>query len=282
VVVQGKEMKPDETEAAIDMVFTKLMPERLTSMTDEEFESYKEATAKAFMKPPLGFSDEVNQYWPSVAAMGQCFEKRLDELEYLRTGLKSKAALLDAYNTIVLPQTNSVRSRVVVKYWSQDEGGVPARPDFAAKKALMEAAGVTPQGIAQAEREYTETELFDQADSTVRAGLSAKYGHFSEDLKCRSSTAEKPKADDAESAGDETAQQASEDIQVQNQVTEAAHVEVGVHDKSQVLVDEGVLKKTPSGSPARRKKRADSAFAVHDNGMLSVDKADTVVRGERD
>merc|ERR1719161_2173064 len=63
VVVQGKEMLPDETEAAIDMVLTKLMPERLTSMTDEQFESYKEATSKAFLKPPLGFSDEINQYW---------------------------------------------------------------------------------------------------------------------------------------------------------------------------------------------------------------------------
>merc|ERR1719387_1521911 len=133
VVVQGKEMLPDETEAAIDMVLTKLMPERLNAMTDEEFESYKEATAKAFLKPPLGFSDEVNQYWPSVAAMGQCFEKRHDELEYLRNSLQNKKQLVDAYMNVILPKNKAVRSRVVVKYWSQDvEGGVPKRPDFKA------------------------------------------------------------------------------------------------------------------------------------------------------
>merc|ERR1719387_1370491 len=126
VVVQGKEMMPDETEAAIDMVLTKLMPERLASMTDEEFESYKEATAKAFLKPPLGFSDEIGQYWPSVAAMGQCFEKRHDELEYLRNSLQNKKQLVDAYQRVVMPKLG-VRSRVVVKYWSQDvgEGGIP-------------------------------------------------------------------------------------------------------------------------------------------------------------
>lgn len=282
VVVQGKEMMPDETEAAIDMVLTKLMPERLASMTDEEFESYKEATAKAFLKPPLGFSDEINQYWPSVAAMGQCFEKRQEELEYLRTGFKNKQQLIDAYTSIVLPKSHSARSRVVVKYWSQDvDGGVPTRPNFKERKKLMEEAGVPAEGIQQAEREHKETQVLDKADSSTRSQFSRKYGHFSEELKCRKTMPQNENAvvEQAEKDAPEkpTGEQMDQSADQLVEETDAAKVAVGAHEVGE---EEVVATEASVGSHGRRKKRSDSAMAIDSAARLSVDEAQPVVRGE--
>merc|ERR1719375_2778528 len=273
VVVQGKEMMPDETEAAIDMVLTKLMPERLASMTDEQFESYKEATSKAFLKPPLGFSDEINQYWPSVAAMGQCFEKRQDELDYLRNGLTSKKQLLDAYMSIVLPKAQSVRSKVVVKYWSQ-ESGLLSRPEWSTKKKQMEDAGVPAEGITQAEKEYKETKILNNADSPTRSQFARLYGHFTDELKCRSTTAQKEATVEGEKDVDEAAKQ--EEIQQTNSAeTDAARVAVGSHDPNEEVVkgmEEVVAAEAPtSASHTRRKKRADSAMSIDSAARLSVD-----------
>jgi secreted Zn-dependent insulinase-like peptidase len=276
VVVQGKEVLPDETEAMIDMVLTKLMPERLLGMTTEEFESYKEATAKAFLKPPLGFSDEVNQYWPSVAAKGQCFEKRHDELEYLRTQLTNKRQLIDAYMNVVLPKNKAVRSRLAIKYWSQEvEGGIPARPDFKARQKLMEDAGVPTEGIKQAEVEHKETQVFDKADSGVRGQLSRKYGHFSEELKCRSSIQQKEEAVQEDEQDLEAEKVRQEDSPQQGLGTDSAKVAVGNHDNSQVVVED--IEKSTVHSPSKRKKRADSSMSIDSGARLSVDQ---VVRGE--
>eukprot|EP00746_Dinoflagellata_sp_MGD_P167388 gnl/MRDRNA2_/MRDRNA2_97964_c0_seq1.p1 gnl/MRDRNA2_/MRDRNA2_97964_c0~~gnl/MRDRNA2_/MRDRNA2_97964_c0_seq1.p1 ORF type:complete len:1184 (+),score=293.62 gnl/MRDRNA2_/MRDRNA2_97964_c0_seq1:176-3727(+) len=278
VVVQGKEMQPDETEAAIDMVLTKLMPERLLAMTTEEFESYKEATAKAFLKPPLGFSDEISQYWPSVAALGQCFEKRHDELEYLRNNLKNKQQLVDAYMNVILPKNKAVRSRVVVKYWSQDvEGGVPARPDFKKRKAMLEEAGVPAEGIQQAQAEHKETEVLDTADSRIRSGLARKYGHFSSELKCRKSAQKEEAIQETEQSVDDSVRQ--QDDQEQSAESDAAKVAVSSHvqqDSSQVAMEEGEGAAAHS-SKRKKKKLADSAMAIDHAARLSVDQ---VVRGE--
>jgi len=283
VVVQGKEMMPDETEAAIEMVLTKLMPERLANLTSEEFESYKEATAKAFLKPPLGFSDEVNNYWPSVAAHGICFEKRHDELEYLRTQLTSKKQLLDAYMNVVMPKLG-VRSRVVVKYWSQDvgEGGIP-QPSKRRKKAFMIEAGVPKEGIALIEKEAKQIKFFNKADSSVRSKLTPLYGHFTEELKCRQSTAQKTQAmdeaqeekeEEATAGAESTAQETeSEDVE-----TDSARVAVGNSDAAQVAIQQA----PPGSTPVRnRKKRPDSAFVIDHGARLSVDEVpDAVLRAE--
>merc|ERR1719171_1703321 len=121
VVVQGTTMLPDDVEAQIDMVLTKLMPQRLEEMTEEEFKTYKEGMVKQLQEPPKGFSDEVNFYWPLVASNGQCFDKRMDELEYLEKSLKTKEQLIAAWKFAVLPENGSMRPRVVVKYFSQKD-----------------------------------------------------------------------------------------------------------------------------------------------------------------
>eukprot|EP00746_Dinoflagellata_sp_MGD_P014149 gnl/MRDRNA2_/MRDRNA2_130880_c0_seq1.p1 gnl/MRDRNA2_/MRDRNA2_130880_c0~~gnl/MRDRNA2_/MRDRNA2_130880_c0_seq1.p1 ORF type:complete len:588 (+),score=119.00 gnl/MRDRNA2_/MRDRNA2_130880_c0_seq1:25-1764(+) len=180
VVVQGTKKGPDETEAAIDMVLTKLLPERLISMTDDEFNSYKEAFISTLLKPPLGLSEEASFYFPPVAALGQCFDKRQDQLDFLRTGLTSKSQLIDAYMSVVLPESRSLRSRLVIKYFSQDRPdlAIPVRPDLESKRAQMKAAGVPPDGIAQAESEYAKTQLFGKVDSSTRSALGREFGYF--------------------------------------------------------------------------------------------------------
>merc|ERR1711904_129649 len=96
------------------------MPEKLLNLTDEEFASYKQAKIDDFLKPPLGLSDEFEHYWPSVSALGRCFDKQQEQLEFLRTKVTNKSQLFDTYMSAVLPQSGSSRTRVVVKYFSSD------------------------------------------------------------------------------------------------------------------------------------------------------------------
>merc|ERR1719395_389463 len=100
VMVQGTQKLPDEIEPQIEMVLDKIMTQKLTDMTMEDFESFKASYAKQILEPPLGFSDEVGHYWPLVARGGECPNKGLQLLTYLNK-LNSPEQLLTAWNKVL-------------------------------------------------------------------------------------------------------------------------------------------------------------------------------------
>lgn len=61
-VVQGDVKDADLTEAAIETVFAKLMTDRLSNMTDEDFKRHKESFQQSLMEPPLTYADEVSHF----------------------------------------------------------------------------------------------------------------------------------------------------------------------------------------------------------------------------
>merc|ERR1719310_1420525 len=125
VNVQGDVKLPDEIEPQIEMVLTKMVTEKLQKMTDDEFETYKASYLKELLEPPLGFTDEIEHYWPMVARGGRCPDKHLEIVQYVQESFQDKEVLLKAWKNKVLPEDGS-RTKITVKYFS-DKMNVPPR-----------------------------------------------------------------------------------------------------------------------------------------------------------
>jgi len=187
VMVQGTQKLPDEIEPQIQMVLTTIMRKKLKEMTDEEFNAFKASYAKQILEPPLGFSDEIDHFWPVVARGGSCPDKALMLLKYLREDMKSKDQLLAAWDRVVGNHHGQpARPKVVVKYFSDTLGDIPEAPTFDKFAADLTALSVPKDAVELAKREFADRTILSKVDSQARAEIlkheSAKF--YPQTIKC--------------------------------------------------------------------------------------------------
>eukprot|EP00747_Dinoflagellata_sp_TGD_P085913 gnl/TRDRNA2_/TRDRNA2_163067_c1_seq1.p1 gnl/TRDRNA2_/TRDRNA2_163067_c1~~gnl/TRDRNA2_/TRDRNA2_163067_c1_seq1.p1 ORF type:complete len:804 (+),score=160.53 gnl/TRDRNA2_/TRDRNA2_163067_c1_seq1:362-2413(+) len=180
VMVQGLVLNADETEAAIEGVYSSLMPKRLHELTEAEFKSFKDSFVEDLLQKPSGHSDEFGHFHSPVAMGGVCFTLRDEMLEYLKS-LSTKQPLIDAYNSIVFPK-NGQRRKLVVKYFAG--GAVPAKPTPSESLALMKKYNVSDEGIRIISREKDNTMYLDKVDASTRKKIVDKDGYFPQELLC--------------------------------------------------------------------------------------------------
>jgi len=186
IVVQGEAKLPDDIESQIDMVFTKLMLKKLETLSDDEFETYKKSYLKAILEPPLGFSDELAHYWPTIARGNVCGNRRLEEMDFLRNGLKDKAVLLASWDKL-LYQPN--RPRVVVKYFSSSTfPTIPARPSFAQTATVLAGLEVPTKFINLRKTESENTVEFSEVDSKTQAAVIKTGSFYPAEIRCAENT----------------------------------------------------------------------------------------------
>jgi len=183
-VVQGDVKDADLTEAAIETVFAKLMTDRLSNMTDEDFKRHKESFQQSLMEPPLTYADEVSHFLNPILLGADCFALRGEMVRYL--DMTGKDKLLQRWNSI-LKGNGIVRQRIVVKYFPHSP---PERPSLETSVGLWRAAGVPDVHRDLLQREYGQTKVFDRADSTVREILATHGGYFSTEVHCHANTTE--------------------------------------------------------------------------------------------
>merc|ERR1719265_2972558 len=156
----------------------------LADMTDKEFEAFKASYAKQILEPPLGFSEEIGHFWPVVARGNTCPDKALLLLKYLREDLTSKDQLIEAWHKIT--KSESPRSKVVVKYFSDTLGAPPTQPTIDEYVKDLRALNVPESAITLAQKEAETAISFSKVDSTSRAEL-LKYDQASfypQEIKC--------------------------------------------------------------------------------------------------
>merc|ERR1719316_2394970 len=188
VMVQGATKLPDEIEPQIEMVLTTIMEKKLKDMTEQQFNSFKDSFAKDLLEPPLGFSEEIGHYWTLIARNNECPDKQLQLLQYLREQLTSKHQLVEAWNKIILP--DKPRSKVVVKYFSDTLGKIPAQPTAAKYVEELKALKVPEEAVNLAREEFKTALLLYQANSSARHQvLMYKNAHFyPRKLKCHTTS----------------------------------------------------------------------------------------------
>jgi len=225
VVVQGNKSKADLMEAAVMRVYTKLLPERLQNLTDDEFASYKHSFSQSILQPPLGFSDEYDHFWGPVAQGGQCFELQDEMLKYLKETVKSKDVLIEAYNRLLFPDSGH-RKKLVVKYFA---GDTPShRPTLQQAVKNWKEQEVPEKAIKQLSDEYKQlsddwgkTLILDKADSEVRARLLKEGGYYSTDLNCGGPSKKK---DASESSSPARARQSLTETNVKATILSDGHI----------------------------------------------------------
>lgn len=181
IIVQGVAAPPDELEAHIEYVFSNTFPDRLSKLSDSEFQSYKAAFANSLQEVPLSVEDEFSHAWSPVSQGGNCFDLHDQMLKYLNESLSTKDPLVEAYNNMIFPATGT-RKRVAVKYFG---GTVTPRPTEEAMVANLEKAGVPTTAITMMRKEYGQTIVVDNANSTVRAQLQQHSQYYPTDKICR-------------------------------------------------------------------------------------------------
>jgi len=185
-IVQGKRMNADEMEAAVEHVYSKLLPEKLESLSEDEFKTLKAAFRQELLQPPVSYAEEVKHFWSPVAQGGLCFGLRNEMIRFLDTFLKTKAALIDLWNRLMIPE-HGVRKKVSVKYFAGES--VPVSPSEEEAVALYQKQNVTTTSLALLRREHKQTLTLDRADAVSRAQLVQEGGYFPLDLNCESQPA---------------------------------------------------------------------------------------------
>jgi secreted Zn-dependent insulinase-like peptidase len=181
-LVQGTKLNADEMEGAIELVFTKIMPERLQNMTAEEFENYRTALEKVILEPPITPTDETGMFWGPIQLLGQCFHVRDELLKYLNSPAVTQQSLIDTWADFMVPR-DGLRQKVAIKYFA---GSVPDRPTPQEVEASWTKLGVTDDVMPMLLDEHNATVLFGKADSSVRAQLLKQGSYFPQELHCES------------------------------------------------------------------------------------------------
>jgi len=180
-IVQGTRSNADEMEAAVERVFSKLLPEKLESLSEVEFNTIKAAFREEFLQPPVSYAQEFNHFWSPVAQEGRCFGLRNEVIRFLETSVKTKAALIDSWNRLMIPE-HGVRKKVSVKYFAGES--LPDSPSEEEAVALYQKQNVTTTSLALLRREHKQTLKLDRADSASRAQVVQEGGYFPLDINC--------------------------------------------------------------------------------------------------
>eukprot|EP00746_Dinoflagellata_sp_MGD_P000387 gnl/MRDRNA2_/MRDRNA2_100703_c0_seq1.p1 gnl/MRDRNA2_/MRDRNA2_100703_c0~~gnl/MRDRNA2_/MRDRNA2_100703_c0_seq1.p1 ORF type:complete len:1122 (+),score=215.48 gnl/MRDRNA2_/MRDRNA2_100703_c0_seq1:90-3455(+) len=188
VIVQGDVMKPDDVEPLIDWILAKRVPEKLANMTNAEFQTYKESYIKSALEPPLGLSSEVGHYWPLAARGGICPDRALEELTYVREQLKDKKQLMEAWNRLLLPDSDKgTRSRIVVKYFAKNIfDKIPDPPSEEQVRKALEDLNLPSEAVNLAVLENKNALILNQVSSKERGMVVALdgAGYYPAHYKC--------------------------------------------------------------------------------------------------
>jgi len=179
-LVQSTSLGADQLEAAIEYVLTKLMIERLHTLTAKDFLGYKDSLRQMLVQPPSSIGEEMEFFWASIVKGGHCFDLRDQMLRYLDGPDVTIEALLDEWTELATPK-KGLRRKVVVKYFAT---GVPEVPSQADAMKTWTSQGVAKDTIPLLQREEEKVIRLDAADAKARSELSERFGFFSTDLKC--------------------------------------------------------------------------------------------------
>lgn len=181
-IVQGTRLHADQVEAAIEHVFTNLMPAKLADLSDEDFGAFKASLTQKLLKPPSGFAEEVAHFWKPVDYGGICFGLRDAMLSYANESLVSKDLLVEAWQQLALP-SSGVRRKVAVKYFARE---VPERMDAEQAEVLWKAQELSAETLALLRREHEAATVLDRVDARARSKLVEQGGYFPQDMHCGS------------------------------------------------------------------------------------------------
>jgi len=187
-VVQGTKLRADDAEAAIEGLFTSIMPGLLKNMTEDDFLLQVDAFRQNLLQPPLGVSDELDHFWEHIRE-GGCMYLLDEALSFLSSSDCSLGLLIDTWNRVLYgsaDEEKSWRKRISVKYFA-DKDGVPSRPTLEQAKKIWTEQGVARDAMELLSKEWEATTVLDRADSEVRAELAKDGGYFPAELHCTSS-----------------------------------------------------------------------------------------------
>ncbi|CAK0847812.1 unnamed protein product, partial [Prorocentrum cordatum] len=125
-LVQSTSLGADQLEAAIEYVLTKLMIERLHTLTAKDFLGYKDSLRQMLVQPPASIGEEMEFFWASIVKGGLCFDLRDQMLRYLDGPDVTIEALLDEWTELATPK-KGLRRKVVVKYFAAGVPDVPSQ-----------------------------------------------------------------------------------------------------------------------------------------------------------
>jgi secreted Zn-dependent insulinase-like peptidase len=179
-LVQSTSLGADQLEAAIEYVLTKLMIERLHTLTAKDFLGYKDSLRQMLVQPPSSIGEEMEFFWASIVKGGHCFDLRDQMLRYLDGPDVTIEALLDEWTELATPK-KGMRRKVVVKYFAT---GVPEVPSQADAMKTWASQGVAKDTLPMLVRESEKVIRLSAADAKARGELSERFGYFSTDLKC--------------------------------------------------------------------------------------------------
>eukprot|EP00929_Paragymnodinium_shiwhaense_P083873 TRINITY_DN4481_c0_g2_i1.p1 TRINITY_DN4481_c0_g2~~TRINITY_DN4481_c0_g2_i1.p1 ORF type:complete len:1246 (+),score=307.28 TRINITY_DN4481_c0_g2_i1:137-3739(+) len=180
-VVQGDKLDADKMEGAVEKVYSKVMPETLANMTDEEFSSHKRSLRESLLQPPSTTKEEFSYFLSPITEGGNCWNMRDEMLSFLDSKDVTKELLLRTWQSIILP-TQGIRNRMVVKHFP---GSVPERPTKEQTLALWKEYGVPDAAISLLQREYDAAVMLDKADSSTRMELLQSGSYYPTTLNCQ-------------------------------------------------------------------------------------------------
>mmetsp|Transcript_10508 Transcript_10508/g.25436 ORF Transcript_10508/g.25436 Transcript_10508/m.25436 type:complete len:1201 (+) Transcript_10508:52-3654(+) len=192
-LVQGSKVNADEAEAAIEGLFTEIMPSILKNMTSKDFQDQVDAYRQQLLEPPLGAFEEVGHFWSHIMQGGQCMHLLDEALTFLNSKRCSKELLAETWNNLVfgkLPAKDvhapAYRKKLTVKYFASKGKQAPARPSVQEARKIWKKHGVAESAMALLETEWKMAKVVSAADSKVREELQKEGGYFPTDLNCGS------------------------------------------------------------------------------------------------
>mmetsp|Transcript_59031 Transcript_59031/g.104910 ORF Transcript_59031/g.104910 Transcript_59031/m.104910 type:complete len:1231 (+) Transcript_59031:42-3734(+) len=188
-VVQGTKLHADDAEAAIEGLFTSIMPKILKDMSEADFRQQVDAYRQQLLSPPLGVSEEITHFWEHII-QGGCMYLLDEALSFLTSSECSKGLLIDTWKRVLSGSSDDKekwRNKISVKYFAVNNSGIPSRPSLEEAKASWSKQGVASDAMELLSTEWENTKVLDRANSEVRAELAKDGGYFPGDLLCTNS-----------------------------------------------------------------------------------------------
>eukprot|EP00933_Yihiella_yeosuensis_P063035 TRINITY_DN66088_c0_g1_i1.p1 TRINITY_DN66088_c0_g1~~TRINITY_DN66088_c0_g1_i1.p1 ORF type:complete len:1257 (-),score=245.39 TRINITY_DN66088_c0_g1_i1:352-3846(-) len=197
--VQGTKLKADEAEAAIEGLFTSIIPQKLANMSQKELEEHVNAFQQQLLEPPMGASQEFSHFWVHVSE-GGCMHLLDRVVAFIKSGRLTRQRLIQTWDQLISGSHGqvdgksgvSLRQKISVKYFSAGASSgrtsspqaAPPRPTLEEVKAFWKKQKVSPGSMELLAREWTDTKVFDRADSEARNQLVKEGGFFPTELRC--------------------------------------------------------------------------------------------------
>eukprot|EP00930_Biecheleria_cincta_P039259 TRINITY_DN27001_c0_g1_i1.p1 TRINITY_DN27001_c0_g1~~TRINITY_DN27001_c0_g1_i1.p1 ORF type:complete len:1202 (+),score=250.45 TRINITY_DN27001_c0_g1_i1:53-3658(+) len=192
-MVQGTKLDADNSEAALEGLFTNLIPRALSNMSEQDFQQHVDAYRQQLLSPPLGTSEELDHFWEHIKTGGKCMHLLDEALSFMKGPHCNKQLAVDMWERLAFGKksdgSETRRQKISVKFFaagnvSAEEATVPKRPSLEAARKAWDLQGVAPRAVEMLTREWHEAKVVDRADSQVRQELARDGGYFPQDLRC--------------------------------------------------------------------------------------------------